>query len=491
MSSKTSVGKAASLLLFRKGWGGIINIGVLAILARHLNKEDFGLVAISSVLISFISIVASTGIGEYLIYYRGENEKEVKNKAFGLNVIITLIVTLVVLIVIPFWSKFYNDERIKFLAYLLLVNFIGEMIAIVPKALLRKEFKYGVLVKYLTIFGTLTSMAKVLFVFLGFGVYSLVLPMAIFSPILAFSLIIQSPLSLDFKIGGKLLNEIAKYVKHIIGSNVLTYLVNEGDTLIVGKVLGLEALGVYNIAFNVSNIFQSTLLPIITDISLPSFAKISDDIASLRLQYLKMINFIAFFSFPLLSIMIVHSRAIINILYGNKWNSAILPLMILLVFTIMRSISSPTSSLFNSTGNPKIGFVFSLYFAPLFLLSIFLGSYWGIIGICLAVTISRVLGAQILISKSLDLIGYRLSLLYKEILPIIIVSLIIIISNIFIYLILDYNLYLDLIIATSQLVSVGVILRIFFKSYLEKIIVDIISIAPKFKIINKILLLNA
>jgi len=74
---------------------------------------------------------------------------------------------------------------------------------------------------------------------------------------------------------------------------VLGKLSKEGDTLLVGKLLGLGALGIYDIAFRFVNLANRQLGQIISNIALPVFAQRREDFSVTRERYLKMLMVLA------------------------------------------------------------------------------------------------------------------------------------------------------------------------------------------------------
>lgn len=415
MSVKKKIGKAAFLLIFRKGWSSALNLIVMMYLARELDPSSFGLLAISSVFVTLIFNLGVSGIGDYIVYYKGDDWDDVCQSAFWLNLFLTIVVCGIVVLVAPFWSNFYSDPRIVNIVYFLTIGFFAEMLTVIPVAIFRKSIKFEKLIFLQTIFGTLTGIGKVGFAFWGFGVYSLVLPIAIIQPILAVATIVASDFRPSMKINFFFWKSIVAYTKHIIGGRILTRIVNEGDNILVGKFLGLQELGYYTLAFQLSNIFTNTLLPIISTLSLPVFSGTPE--TQLKANYLKMINLISSISIPLLLLMVILGEPIILLFYGHQWIAAILPLQILCLFTIFRSITSPTSAIFNAMGKPQIGFYYSLIFMPFFLFSIWVGSYWGLIGVCICVTMTRVIGGQVTLYISSKLLKFNVFEIYKLLLP--------------------------------------------------------------------------
>ncbi|MGH2623948.1 MAG: oligosaccharide flippase family protein, partial [Sphingobacterium sp.] len=78
-----------------------------------------------------------------------------------------------------------------------------------------------------------------------------------------------------------------------MGEKMLNYFSGNFDTLIIGKVLGMNALGLYNIAKTLSLKPYQILNPIITKVAFPLFAKVQDDVILLKRAYLKIVNLLS------------------------------------------------------------------------------------------------------------------------------------------------------------------------------------------------------
>lgn len=413
MTLGKKVFNSAFLLFIRKIWGNIVNLIVMAFLARILSKEDFGLLAISSVFLSIINTVATSGIAEFLVYYDKEDRAEKVNAAFWMNMGLTLAVIATVIVTGPAWAEFYNNDKIYFLLLLLAVSFFFEMNTTIPKAILRKDLEYKSLVYFSTVSMTLVSVGKLSAALSGFGAYSLALPQAIVSPVFMLLFFFKTKWKPAMNFGVIHFKTIFNYSKHIIGGRVLTKLVNEGDNLIVGKFIGMEGLGIYALAFQLANLVTTNVVFIVNDIFLPIFSKVKNDFVRLKEIYLRMIQFLSFVSFPLITTLAISAKSIVFFIYGEKWLDAVLPFQILCAFALARSISSPSSALFSAMGRPDIGFKFTAYFTPVFLLAVWLGSYYGVIGVAISTSVVRFLGSLVSLKLSLSLIGTRLRELIK------------------------------------------------------------------------------
>lgn len=418
------VGEGVILLFFRKIWGNVINLLVMTVLARLLTKEDFGLLAVSAVLLSIVNTVATGGLSDYLIFYDKPDSKQVFNSVFWLNLFLTIAVCLVIICTGPLWADFYGDGKIKPILWLLLVSFFFEMMSMVPRTILRKELQYKVIVQYSTIFMTLVSVGKLMGAFLGLGVYSLVLPQAVFSPLLAIAFCVKTGFRPARNIGMEYYKGALNYGKHLVGGKVLSRLVNQGDTLIIGKFLGLEALGVYNLAFQLANLVTTNVVLVINDVIMPVLSKVKADPDRLRRVFLDILSVLTIVSLPLITLVAVFAEPFILVFYGDKWVDAVPILQILCLFALGRAINSPSTVLYNALGRPDIGFKFALIFTPVLIACIALGSQYGLIAVAAAVSVVRFGGQVVSTSIAFRLAEIRASKFYRSLLVCVLLSLI-------------------------------------------------------------------
>lgn len=481
-SLSQKVGDSVMLLFFRKIWGNLINLFVMMVLARVLSKEDFGVLAVSAVLLTIINTVTTSGLSDYIVAYDKDQFTQNLKSVFWLNFILTITVCVIVLISAPFWAKFYDNALIAHIVYLLLITFFFEMLSMVPRTMLRKELQYSVIVRYSTVFMTAVSLGKVMCAFGGLGVYSLVLPQAVFTPILAFSFFLRTKFNPGYTLDLSNYKDILNYSKHIIASRVLSKVVNEGDNLIIGKILGLEVLGIYAMAFQLANLVTTNIMFVVNDIVLPVLAKVKNDIEKLRRVFLQILNFLSVIAFPLVLLVGLFAEPIILMIYGEKWISAIRPLQILTLFALGRSFNSPSSILFNAVGRPDIGFKLLTLITPVFLLSVYFGSFYGIIGVAIATTCVRFAGQILSTHLAFSVIDIHHRAFYKQTFIFFVSGLLValLFNLVFTYIILLDDKRLYLLFAPLFLVSYLFLIRVFLPNPL-KLSLEFISAQKMFK----------
>lgn len=476
MSLAQKAGQAGVLMLFRKVWGALVSFAVMAYLARVLDKSDFGIVAISSTLIALVQSVAVSGIAEYLIFYKGADERKVTNAAFWLNLLLTLGVLLLCALLAPFWSDFYSDDRVTNIVSLLLIGFLFTMVSAIPVALFRKRLEYKKLILIQTVFATITNGGQVILAYLGFGVYSLVIPSVMLAPVMTAVLFWKSSFYPDMTLGIHYWRKIYGYTKFVIGQRILGKFVNEGDTIIVGKFFSMDVLGVYNLAFQFSNLFTNHFVPIITNISLPVFARNNDNVELVKQHYYKMIRIISFVTMPVIALMILNADFLITNIYGEKWRDAVLPFQILSVYVMARSIGSPTSGLYSAMGKPQVGMYFILFFAPLFIAAIYGSAQTkNLIIFVTTVTFMRFLGTIYHFYLASSLLKEKVVKVFRVIAPIVVS---VFISFLIVSLMPDNYFLHELVNSGVLLLIIFLSFRLFWKNELSVVVNDVLHVIP-------------
>jgi lipopolysaccharide exporter len=357
----------------------------LIILARLLAPNDFGLVGIALLTLSILETFSETGFQTALI----QKKKDISSyldTAWTVSMLRGIILFIVIYFSAPYVSLFFKSAEassvLKVLGLsILLRGFTNIGIVYFQKELeFNKQFLYGLIVTLadfvVAILAALIlkSMWALVFGYLagslaGFVASYLIHP---FRP----------RIKLDFaKI--KVLSGFGKWV---FAYSILYFLIMQGDDFFVGKVLGLVALGFYQMAYKISNIPATEITNVISKVIFPAYAKMQDDLPRLRESYIRVLQFISFFSFPLAGLIFVLAPDFTKLFLGDKWMPMVPAMQVLVLWGLVRSLGTTTGTLLVSINKPAI--VTKLHFATLILLVglIYpLSIKWGILGTSLAV----------------------------------------------------------------------------------------------------------
>ena len=374
------------------GIKSILQIIQLVILARFLSPEDFGLIAIVMVVIGFSQLFMDIGISNAIIHKQNITDIQLSS-LYWLNILSGLVLTVIVFIIAPFIAIFYHEEAIIPLLRLLSLSFFINAIGNQYRVLLRKELKFNILAKVEVLAGIAAFICSVTLAVQGFGAYSLVFATLVNVTILNTILLINGLKSHKPRLvyHYKDIKSFLTFGLYQVGQNSIVYFNNQFDVVLIGKLLGAEALGIYSLTKQLVMRPSQIINPIITGVTFPIMAKVQDDLPRLKSIYLKIINYLASINFPIYILMIILANSLVPLILGKKWIDAVELFQILSVYALVRSTTSPAGALLLSRGRADIGFWWSIGEFSLMPLIIYIGSHWGIVGVSLGLLIFQLI----------------------------------------------------------------------------------------------------
>jgi len=366
----------------------LIGIAQLSILTHLLSPRDYGLMAIVMVVIGFTRLFADVGVSNAIIHKQDSTHQQLST-LYWLNIFSGITLFFLIVGISPLIAWFYDEPTLVGLLIVLSTTFIVGAFGTQFRVLLQKDLQFKLLTK-IEIFAAIGAFTiAVMTALYGAGVYSLVLgalASTFFSTIalLIVGLKKYRP-SLVFQI-----NLIRSYIKFgffQMGENSITYFNSQFDVILIGKLLGVEALGVYSIAKNISMRPAQVINPIVTRVSFPIMAKVQSEIHQLKKIYLTAVNAISSVNFPIYVTIALLAEPLVLTLFGNQWEKSIPLLRILSIYGAVRSTGNPVGSLQLARGRADLGFYWNLGLFMVIPLAIFIGSNWGTEGVAYSLLI--------------------------------------------------------------------------------------------------------
>lgn len=363
--------------------GAVSQLVLLAVLARFLEKKDFGVMAIAVFVINFSQLFIDIGISNAIIHKQNVTHKQLSSLYWS-NIVLGFILFGLIFVSAPLISSFYKEPLLKNVIRSVGIIFLIQPFGMQFSTLLRKELHFKELAIRNIISKAVGLAAGIIFGFYGYGVYALVYSTIIMSSLDMLLLVIlgrkiHSP-SFYFKL--KEIKPFFSFGMFQMGEKIINYINSDIDTLVIGKFLGVDVLGIYNIAKNfVLKPFQ-VINPILTRVAFPVMAKVQDNIPKLKSIYLKMQNVLAFINFAVFLFMFFYAEAVVLLIFGNRWLDAVVPLRILSLYAMLRSTMNPIGSLQLARGRADQGFYWNLIQSVILIISVYLGSFGGILGVC-------------------------------------------------------------------------------------------------------------
>lgn len=368
-------------------WSVVSQIGSQAILfivgiilARLLSPEEFGLIAMVTIITGFANLFSELGFGSAIIQKKDIKEEHLSS-IFWINLLFGVIITALFILSAGFISRFYNEPVLELITVALAFNFLIGSTTIVQNALYTKaiDFKSLAIVKITAV--TFSGVGSICMAYLGYGVWSLVAKGLLDSFIISIMLWYLSDWKPKILFSWHHVKELLGFSLNLLGEKSLNYWVRNLDNLLIGKVLGSSALGLYSKAYQLMLFPLNNISNVIGRVLFPSLSIIKDDKERVGRLFLKATRVIALITFPMMIGCIIVADVLVPTLFGAGWDEMIPILRVLSVVGLMQSIVTIVGSIFLSQGRADLQLRLSFIIKPILILGIIVGLQWGVLGV--------------------------------------------------------------------------------------------------------------
>ena len=368
------------------------------VLAKLLFPSQFGLVGMAAVFTGFVQVLNDLGVGAALVQRKTEDLRtEHYHTAFWTGVIWSVLLYIIMsLLVAPLAAAFYHEDLLKTIIPVLSIGILVSPVNLVHKAQLTKQMDFKKLAFIDNTSNILAGTIALIMAYNGAGVWALVfnaVATVFFAMPLFFKATGWKP---AFIIEKQAFKDVFGFGVYTTGSNIMSYLYNNVDYLLIGKLLGATPLGIYTLAFVLTDTFRSRLMAVINNVMYPIYGKKQSDFTSLKKYYLKVVEFNCLFIFPVMVFFIMEGSPFIIHVFGNKWQGTVVPLQILSLSVMFHMLISGNTALLRGLGFPGLEMKQQVLKAVIFLPSLAVGIYYGgIIGAAWAILLNKFIGVLI------------------------------------------------------------------------------------------------
>ena len=383
--------------LIGTGWMGALRgiirgVGLIkiVILARILTPADFGLFGIAAITLALMETFTETGVSLALVQQEEEIDEYVST-AWIISIVRGFVIGAAMLGFSKVIVSFFNQpEALKLLFIMAAIpvvrGFINPgVINFVKKLQFNKEFSLKVLPlmtdAVVTIIAAIMTKSAVAIIY---GMLAAAITEVGLSFVIAR---IRPKLEFVKKKAAKLID----YGKWVTVGGMMSYLTEQFDDIIVGKVLGVTSLGIYQMAYKLSTLPSGEIAETLSKVSFPVYSKIAGDRKRLKKAVKKTTIVISAIALPASLLFILYPQVLIRAILGNQWLAAAVPLQLLAIYGLIRSISQAPSAALFASGRPDIvAKLRAARFIVMALLLFPLISKYQLVGAAIAVVVSSI-----------------------------------------------------------------------------------------------------
>jgi O-antigen/teichoic acid export membrane protein len=325
-----------------QGVSFVLRLAYLMAMARLLNPEDFGLVAMVTVVTGFYDLFTSAGLSSATVQKGSVTDQQIST-LFWINVLIGALLGVLCLATAPVLAAFYHEPRLLPVAMAMGVGFLFNAAGVQHIALLQRELRYVTLTAMETLGNFTSATAGIAVAAAGFGYWGLVTsalvgPAAMTAMAWTVTRWIPGPPRHDpdilamVRFGGTLTLQSA--VGHIT-ENV--------DKLLLGRFWGAGALGTYGRAYQLINIPMANISSAIGWIAFSALSRLQDDRTRYRAYFLKGYSLSLSLTLPITIFCALFADEMVRIVLGAKWEAAAVIFRLLTPAALVLAVINPPS----------------------------------------------------------------------------------------------------------------------------------------------------
>jgi len=381
LKAKTIRGGFARLVA--QGANFFIRVVSLMILARLLGPNDFGLVAMVTAFTGVLGMFRDFGLSAAAVQ-RAEVTHEQSSTLFWINILAGGVLGLVVLGMAPAIAAFYHEPRLVAVTAALSTAFLFNAVGVQHGVILQRDMRFTALAVINTTSSIVGSIVAIGAALAGYGDWSLV-AMTVCLPLCT---TIGCWVAADWRPGSPRrrngIRSMMRFGGLLTANGLVLYAVNNLDKVLVGRVWGVEAVGLYGRAYSLINIPTDNLNAAAGEVAFSALSRLQHDPARLRNYFLKGYSLVLAMTLPITIACALFADDLVFVMLGKRWMAAA-PIFRFLAPTILTfAIVNPMGWLLNALGLAERGLKIALVLAPVIILGYLVGVSFGPAGVAFA-----------------------------------------------------------------------------------------------------------
>ena len=364
------------------------------IIARLITPAEMGIFSVAAVLAALASVIRDFGVGEYLIQEKELTANKIR-AALTLNLLISWSMALLLLLGRDAAAAFYHEAGVGRVMAVQACNFLLIPLGAVTMAYLRREMQFRTLFLINTSSTIVGSISAIALALLGYSYMSLAWGTLAGVVVTVFLATLMRPKALPRWPGWAGVSHAFAFGSYASGVYIGGQLGKSLPDLVIGRVIGLAAVGLFGRAVGLIEIFNRTVLRAIMPVSLPYYAaqyRQGEDMAE---SYLATVTHLTALAWPFFALVGLLAYPMISVLYGPNWLASAPLVGILCGAALIDATFSLVVEILIAISEVRRAMILQLTMQGLKFAGVFIMAPYGLIAVCWAILATSVLGGVI------------------------------------------------------------------------------------------------
>lgn len=358
----------------------VLQIGSVAVLARLLSPHDYGLLAMITAIIGVADIFRDFGLSSAAIQAKTLSLEQ-RNKLFWINTGIGALLATATFAAAPLIAALYGQPQLIAMSRVLAVCFLLNGAATQYRADLNRRLKFSRLALADVSAPLVALIVAIGAALTGAGYWALVAQQITMVSVMLIIVVIGAGWLPKRPQRGIPLDGMLRFGWNLAGSQLIGYLSNNIDSLIIGTRFGPSQLGLYNRAFQLLMTPLGQLRAPTTTVALPVLSKLNDD-PKRYAAYLSRGQLALGLSLVAgLGLVVGGAGPISAVFLGGQWTTVVPIMRLLAIAGIFQTLAYVGYWVYLSRGLTRDLFQYTLITSLIRAICIVTGSIWAVRGV--------------------------------------------------------------------------------------------------------------
>lgn len=367
-----------------------LNTASTLILARLLDPDAFGLIALATVSVGIAGVFKEMGLSAATVQRRNITHQQVSN-LFWINLTTGLVLTIASIATSPLIAAFLEEPRLKAVISALSISFLFSGCAAQHSAILQRTMQFKAISLRMIYAQIVAIPVGITAALLGWDYWSLVAATLASKFTGAVFLWYASPWRPALPKNFANVKSMTNFGVHLTLDRIFSYLSSKSDVLIIGATLGNTPLGLYTKAYKLLLMPAQNLNSPLSSTVVPALSAIKEDHERYRRFYRNALSSISSISTPFVVFSFFFAEEIILLLLGEKWIASAEVYKYLCPAALAACTNVANSWVYRTWGHVQRQTKTTFINGILAACAIYTGSHWGIIGVAISISTLKVI----------------------------------------------------------------------------------------------------
>ena len=326
------------------------------ILARLLDPDEFGLIAMVTIFTYSAFLIIEGGFSGALIQRLNDTSKD-KSTVFWYNLACALVMIAALWGLAPAIAHFFDQPVLVRITRWISLGFLFSSLGMVPYAMLQKELRFRERSLSGMVSVVMSGAVSIPMALNGFGAWSLV-ALAVVTPFVqTLILYMVYPWRPAFKFDVRAFREMFAYGHNLMLSMILRAVFDNIYQVIIGRMYSAAILGYFHRGKRFVSLAADLPTSIISRVCFPALSRVQEDRQSVLKDYAFFLRVTVLFVFPLLAGTAITAPNLITVLVGPKWLPSAQYLQLLCITGMFFPLHIQSYNLLNAMGNARASLI--------------------------------------------------------------------------------------------------------------------------------------